>query len=91
MESLVAYTGIRLGPYLLQEEVGAGGLGRVFKAIDERNGKTVAVKILHTKFTNNRKFLGIFHRELLINSKLQSRPKCNPKCNFACFHCTLGR
>jgi serine/threonine-protein kinase len=56
----------RLGPYRIVEEVGAGGLGRVFRAIDERTGNTVAVKVLHDKYTHNRKFLGIFHRELLI-------------------------
>ncbi|MCX6117479.1 MAG: serine/threonine-protein kinase [Proteobacteria bacterium] len=62
-----------LGPYKVLEEVGVGGLGRVFKAIDERSGKTVAIKVLHDKFMNNRKFLGIFHRELLIMSSLNHR------------------
>jgi serine/threonine-protein kinase len=56
----------RLGPYRIVEEVGAGGLGRVFRGIDERTGKTVAIKVLHDKYVYNRKFLGIFHRELLI-------------------------
>ena len=56
----------RLGHYRIVEEVGVGGLGRVFRAIDERTGNTVAVKVLHDKYTHNRKFLGIFHRELLI-------------------------
>jgi serine/threonine-protein kinase len=56
----------KLGHYRIIEEVGVGGLGRVFRGIDERTGKTVAIKVLHDKYTNNRKFLGIFHRELLI-------------------------
>lgn len=56
----------RLGPYRILEEVGIGGLGRVFRGIDERTGRTVAVKVLHDKYTSNRKFLGIFHRELII-------------------------
>lgn len=56
----------RLGPYRVIEEVGVGGLGRVFRGIDERTGKTVAIKVLHDKYMANRKFLGIFHRELLI-------------------------
>lgn len=63
----------KLGNYRIVEEVGSGGLGRVFKAIDERTGKTVAVKILHQKFTRNKKFLGIFHRELLIMSGLHHK------------------
>jgi serine/threonine-protein kinase len=56
----------KLGPYRIVEEVGVGGLGRVFRAIDERTGRTVAVKVLHDKYQTNRKFLGIFHRELMI-------------------------
>lgn len=56
----------RIGKYRIVEEVGVGGLGRVFRAIDEKTGKTVAIKVLHDKFINNKKFLGIFHRELLI-------------------------
>jgi eukaryotic-like serine/threonine-protein kinase len=63
----------KLGPYKVVEEVGVGGLGRVFRAIDERSGRTVAVKVLHDKFMNNRKFLGIFHRELLIMASLNHR------------------
>ena len=56
----------RIGHYRIVEEVGVGGLGRVFRAIDERSGRTVAVKVLHDKYQTNRKFLGIFHRELMI-------------------------
>jgi serine/threonine protein kinase len=63
----------QLGPYKIIAEVGAGGLGRVFRALDERSGKTVAVKVLHDKFMHNRKFLGIFHRELLIMGSLNHR------------------
>ena len=63
----------RVGSYKLLEEVGNGGLGRVFRAIDLKSGRTVAVKFLHDKFSNNRKFLGIFHRELLIISRLHHK------------------
>lgn len=56
----------RMGHYRIVEEVGVGGLGRVFRGIDERTGRTVAIKVLHDKYIHNRKFLGIFHRELLI-------------------------
>lgn len=55
------------------EEVGVGGLGRVFRALDERTGRTVAIKVLHDKFANDPKFLGIFHRELLIMSRLNHK------------------
>jgi eukaryotic-like serine/threonine-protein kinase len=63
----------QLGPYRLMQEVGAGGVGRVFKAIDERSGRTVAVKILHDALLSDRKRLGHFHRELLIMSSFSHR------------------
>jgi serine/threonine protein kinase len=63
----------KISHYLIQGEIGAGGLGRVFRAVDERTGKTVAFKVLHDRFINNRKFLGIFHRELLISASLHHK------------------
>jgi hypothetical protein len=38
--------GTKLGPYELQERIGAGGMGEVFRAADTRLGRTVAVKVL---------------------------------------------
>lgn len=59
--------------YRIITEVGAGGLGQVFKAVDERNGRVVAVKVLHQRYQTSRRFLGIFHRELLIISRLKHK------------------
>ncbi len=64
---------VRFSHYRVLEEVGVGGLGRVFRGIDEHTGRTVAIKILHDRFSNSRKFLGIFHRELLIISRLHHK------------------
>jgi len=64
---------VDIGPYRVLEEVGVGGLGRVFRAIDQRSNHVVAVKVLHDRFTSSRKFLGIFHRELLIISRLHHK------------------
>ncbi|WAS99177.1 serine/threonine-protein kinase [Nannocystis punicea] len=36
----------RLGNFVLEEELGAGGMGAVFRAVDTRNGKSVALKKL---------------------------------------------
>ncbi len=63
----------KLKNYRLIAEVGAGGLGRVFRAVDERTGRTVAIKILHKKYQLSKRFLGIFHRELLIVSRLRHK------------------
>jgi eukaryotic-like serine/threonine-protein kinase len=38
--------GTRLGPYEVQTQVGAGGMGAVYKARDTRLGRSVAVKVM---------------------------------------------
>ncbi|HUE87462.1 MAG TPA: protein kinase [Vicinamibacterales bacterium] len=38
--------GARLGPYEIVSELGAGGMGEVYKAVDTRLDRTVAIKIL---------------------------------------------
>jgi len=40
-------TGTRLGPYEIQSALGAGGMGEVYKALDTRLDRTVAIKVLH--------------------------------------------
>jgi len=43
--------GSQLGPYKIEELIGAGGMGQVFRAIDMRLGRQVAVKVSAAQFT----------------------------------------
>ena len=38
--------GTRLGPYEVTAQIGAGGMGEVYKARDTRLDRTVAIKVL---------------------------------------------
>jgi Tol biopolymer transport system component len=43
--------GAQLGPYRIEQEIGKGGMGSVFRATDTRLNRTVAIKISAVHFT----------------------------------------
>ena len=58
------YTGKRLdGRYEIQELIGVGGMATVYKAHDNIDDTTVAVKILKDEFSNNSEFIRRFKNE----------------------------
>ncbi len=59
-----------LGHYRLQEEIGHGGVGVVYRAHDERLHRDVAVKILHAGTLGNEAARHRFRDEALTLSKL---------------------
>jgi len=46
--------GALLGPYCIEALIGAGGMGEVYRAIDTRLGRTVAIKVLADRVSNER-------------------------------------
>jgi eukaryotic-like serine/threonine-protein kinase len=55
--------GTRLGPYRVVSPLGAGGMGEVYRAHDERLGRDVAVKVLPEFAESNHEALARFDRE----------------------------
>src|SRR5688572_14090277 len=52
------------GRYRLEERVGAGGMGEVYRATDTRLGKTVAIKRVIGFFAHSSEILARFHAEI---------------------------
>ena len=58
------------GRYRIQEDIGGGGMGRVFAATDTRLGRRVAVKLLKTELRDDMEFEERFRREARAASSL---------------------
>ena len=55
--------GTRLGPYEILSPLGAGGMGEVYRALDTRLGREVAVKVLPERFAGDTDLARRFERE----------------------------
>src|SRR5262249_54306090 len=49
--------GVQIGAYRIESQLGAGGMGEVFRAMDTRLGRKVAIKTCREQFSER------FHRE----------------------------
>jgi len=58
------------GSYLLQEVVGVGGMGRVYKAEQSTLGRTVAVKVIHPHLLGDEQTVARFYQEARASSRL---------------------
>ena len=66
----VVPTGTKLGPYEIVERIGAGGMGVVYRARDERLERDVAIKVLPMGLFDNEAARKRFHKEALALAKL---------------------
>jgi eukaryotic-like serine/threonine-protein kinase len=55
--------GTQVGPYTIQSQIGAGGMGEVYRARDTRLGRDVALKILPESFARDADRLRRFEQE----------------------------
>src|SRR5687768_18142651 len=56
-------TGTKLGPYEILGALGAGGMGEVYRAVDTRLGRNVAIKVLPAAWSGDRHRLRRFAQE----------------------------
>jgi serine/threonine-protein kinase len=59
-----------IGPYVLLERVGEGGMGQVFKARHQKLGKIVALKVIRKEWLAQPEAVRRFQREMQAASKL---------------------
>ncbi|CAA9373365.1 MAG: Serine/threonine protein kinase, partial [uncultured Chloroflexia bacterium] len=61
----------RLGRYDVKQEIGRGGMARVYRAVDTLLQRTVALKILAPQFSNDPEFAHRFEREAVTAANLR--------------------
>ena len=54
----------KLGPFRLQHPLAQGGMAMVWRAVHERQGHPVAIKIMTGKQARKERFVKLFHREV---------------------------
>jgi serine/threonine-protein kinase len=62
--------GERLGRYLVQEEIGRGGMAKVYRALDTSLQRSVALKVLAPQLALDREFIRRFEREAITAANL---------------------
>src|SRR2546426_5079943 len=62
--------GARIGKWVIDKEIGRGGMGRVYLAHQDPSGEIAAVKILAADLAQESGFLQRFEREIEVLEKL---------------------
>src|SRR5882762_2747275 len=72
--SRVLEPGDELGPrFLINDLLGEGGMGRVYKATDRELGREIAIKVLLSELTSDAQVIQRFKHELLLASRISHR------------------
>jgi serine/threonine protein kinase len=69
-------SGIKLGPYEIQSPLGAGGMGEVYRAMDGRLDRTVAIKVLASHLSSSPELKQRMEREARAISSLNHPHIC---------------
>jgi len=72
-----ATSGTKFGPYEIESQLGAGGMGEVYRARDSRLGRTVAIKILPAHLCGTREAQERFDREARAISSVSHPSICH--------------
>src|SRR5215211_1168557 len=68
---MASLEGQMLGQYKVIAQMGSGGMATVYKAYHARLDRTVAIKMLHEAFQEDKNFLARFEREAQIVARLE--------------------
>src|SRR5256714_11299390 len=69
-------SGTKLGPYEIQCPLGAGGMGEVYRALDTRLDRSVAIKVLPAHLSSDPELRMRMEREARAISSLQHANIC---------------
>ncbi|MHC1783619.1 MAG: substrate-binding domain-containing protein [Anaerolineaceae bacterium] len=72
IKPILGATMTSLGKYELHEQLGRGGFGTVYRAVDAALGREVALKVLHPQLTTDPDFLERFRNEARLVASLDS-------------------
>jgi serine/threonine protein kinase len=61
---------IFLGKYVVQQEIARGGMGIIYKALDQALNRLVAIKVIHEHFSGDSSFTDRFMREARAMARL---------------------
>ncbi len=64
---------VTLGRYKIIDELGRGGSGIVYRAIDTNENRTVALKIMHPRLINEPEFIERFRQEAELSATLKNK------------------